>query len=140
MGLFSLSMWRCKFTFTLRQAVELSYAPRCVYNLWKCIYQGKDHLNIKLFIFAEMFSNCCLFVFFNFLFYIRVEMINNVVIVSGTKQRDSAIYIHVSILPQTPLPSRLPHNIKQSFLCYTVGPCWLTILNIALCICQSQSP
>ena len=29
------------------------------------------------------------------------------------------------ILPQTPLPSRLPRNMEQSSLCYTVGPCWL---------------
>ena len=53
---------------------------------------------------------------------------NNVVIVSGAQQRDSTIHIHVSILPQTPLPSRLPHNIEQSSLCCTVGPCWLSIL------------
>ena len=32
--------------------------------------------------------------------------------------------------PPTPVPSRLPHNIEQSSLCYTVGPCWLSILNI----------
>ena len=32
-------------------------------------------------------------------------------------------YIHMySILPQTPLPSRLPYNIAQSSLHYTVGP------------------
>ena len=31
---------------------------------------------------------------------------NNVVIVSGGQQRDSAIHIQISILPQTPLPSR----------------------------------
>ena len=48
---------------------------------------------------------------------------------------DSAIHIHVSILLQTFLPSRLPHNIKQSYLCYTVGPCWLSILNIEACTC-----
>ena len=24
--------------------------------------------------------------------------------------------------------------------CYTVGPCWLSILNIAVCTCQSQIP
>ena len=41
-------------------------------------------------------------------------------IVSGGQQRDSAIDVHVSILPQTPLPSRLPHNIKWISLCYTV--------------------
>ena len=31
-------------------------------------------------------------------------------IVPGGQQRDSALHVHVSILPQTPLPSRLPHN------------------------------
>lgn len=41
------------------------------------------------------------------------------------------MHIHVAILPQTPLPSWLPHNNEQSSLCYTVGPCWLSILNIA---------
>ena len=39
--------------------------------------------------------------------------------------------IHASILPQTRLPSRLPHNTEQSSLCYTVG--WLSILNTAVC-------
>ena len=51
-------------------------------------------------------------------------------IVSDEQWRDSAIHIHVSILPQTPLPSRLPHNTDQSSICYTVGPCWLFILFI----------
>ena len=58
-------------------------------------------------------------------------MINNVVIVSGEQRRGSAIHIHVSILPQGPLPSRLPHDIEQSFMCYSAGPCCLPILNIA---------
>ena len=31
------------------------------------------------------------------------------------------------------------HNIEQSFLCYTVCPCWLSILNIVECTCQSQT-
>ena len=66
-------------------------------------------------------------------------MINNVVIVSGGQQRDSGIHIYVSILPQTPLPSRLSHNIKQSSLSYMVGPCWLFILNIAVCMCPFQT-
>jgi hypothetical protein len=52
------------------------------------------------------------------------------VTVLGEQQRDSATHIHVSILPQTPLPSRLPYNIEQSSICYTVGPCWLFILFI----------
>ena len=43
-------------------------------------------------------------------------------IVSDAQQSDSAIQVHVSILPQTPLPSKLPYNIEQSTLCYTVRP------------------
>ena len=52
--------------------------------------------------------------FLNFLFCTGEWLTNNAVIVSGEQQRDSAIRIHVSILPQTLLPSRLPHNIEQS--------------------------
>ena len=44
--------------------------------------------------------------------------------------RTMAIHMYVSILPQIPLLSRLPHNIEHSSLCYTVGPYWLSILNI----------
>ena len=49
--------------------------------------------------------------------------------------------MHVSILPQTPLPLpfRLSHNVEQSSLCYTVGPCWLSILNIEMCSVQLSS-
>ena len=43
-------------------------------------------------------------------------------IVLGEEWRDSVIHIHVSILPQTPLPSRLPYNIRKSSLCYTEAP------------------
>ena len=50
---------------------------------------------------------------FYFLFCIVVQPINNVMIVSGRQQRGSVI--HVCIFPQIPLPSRLPHNIEQSF-------------------------
>ena len=41
--------------------------------------------------------------------------------------------------PQTPLLSRLPHNIEQSSTCYMVSPFWLSILNIAVCTWASQS-
>ena len=73
-------------------------------------------------------------IFLNFLFCIGIQPTHNIVIVSGGQQRDSAIRVHVSILPQTSLPSRLPHNIEQNSLCYIVRPCWLSILNIAECI------
>ena len=53
--------------------------------------------------------------------------INNVVIVSSEKQRGSAGHMHVSILPQTALPSRLPHNTEQSSVCCAVGHCCVYI-------------
>ena len=47
-------------------------------------------------------------------------MIDNIVIISDGQKRDSAIYTHVSILPQSPLPSRLPHIIEwNSFGLYS---------------------
>ena len=67
-------------------------------------------------------------------------MINDVVLVSGVQQSDSVIHIHASILFQILFPFRLLQNIEQSSVCYTVGPCWLSNLNIAVCTCQSQTP
>ena len=63
------------------------------------------------------------FYFWTLLLHIGVELIKNVVMVAGA-QSDSALHIHASVLPQTPLPSRLPHDTGQSSLCYTAGPCW----------------
>ena len=78
------------------------------------------------------------FIFFKtFKFYVGIQLINNVVIVLGEQQRDSAIHIHASVLSQTPLSSRLPHNVEQSSLCQRVSPCWLSILSIAVCTCAS---
>ena len=54
------------------------------------------------------------------------------VIVSGGQHRDSTTHVHVSILPQTLLPSRLPRNPGQGSLCHTGGHCWLSVLNITL--------
>ena len=34
--------------------------------------------------------------------------------------------------PPNSLPSRLAHNIEQSSMCYTIGFCWLSILNLPL--------
>ena len=57
-------------------------------------------------------------------------MIYNVVLFSGVQENDSVIHIYTSILFQILSPIRLLHNIEQSSLCYTVGPCLLSILNI----------
>ena len=53
---------------------------------------------------------------------------------------DSALCYTYLQSPQTPLPSRAPHNTEQSSMCHTVVPCWLSILNIAVCTCSSQTP
>ena len=63
--------------------------------------------------------------FFSSLFCTGMQSVNTVVIVSGEQQRDSVIHAHAPILLQTSLPSRLPHPIEESALCYMVGPCWL---------------
>ena len=55
------------------------------------------------------------------------RLTNNVEIQSGEQPRNSALHIHVSILPQTLLPSSLPHNIEQHFMCYKLSSCWLSI-------------
>ena len=41
---------------------------------------------------------------------------------------------------QYSFPIRLLQNTEQSSLWYTVGPCWLSILNMAPCTCQSHAP
>ena len=46
---------------------------------------------------------------------------------SRTRLKQLSRHMH---FPQTPLPCRQPHNIEQYSLCYTGGPCWLSILNI----------
>ena len=78
-------------------------------------------------------------IFLRFLFCIGVQLVDNVVLVSGEQRRDSAIHIHVSNLPQSPFPSRLPHDIEQSSIRSRVGP-WFSIVNIAVCTRPSQTP
>ena len=68
---------------------------------------------------------------FIFLAYVGAQPISNIVIVSGEQQRSSATHIHVSILCQSPLPSRLAHNTEQGSLCYAVGPCWLMQISLS---------
>ena len=63
----------------------------------------------------------------------------HILIASGEQQMDSAIHVHVSIVPQIPPSSSLLRNIEQSSVYYTVGLCWLSILNIAVRTCQYQT-
>ena len=56
-------------------------------------------------------------------------------LVSGVQQSDSCIYSFQIILSFI-----LLHNTEWNFLCYTLGSCWLSILNRAVCTCQPQTP
>ena len=46
----------------------------------------------------------------------------------------SYTYIYIYFF-QILLPYKLSQNIERSSLCDTVGPCWLSILYIVVCIC-----
>ena len=45
------------------------------------------------------------------------------------------MHIYVSIL----FPYKLLRNLEYRSLCDAVGLCWLSILNIVVCKCQSQT-
>ena len=82
--------------------------------------------NLDLMASGSRFSGSFyLFIFKMFYFILEYSQLT-MLCVSGGQQRDSAIHIHISILPQTPLPSRLLHNIEQGSMCSTVGPCGLS--------------
>ena len=53
----------------------------------------------------------------------------------AVQQSDSVIHVHKSTLFQILSPYRLLQNTELSSLCYTVGPSWLSILYIVVCIC-----
>ena len=78
-------------------------------NFWTPPELEYSFLFLLLFNFFSYFQNISILFFQfvkklqNFLFYIGVYPINNVVIVWSGQQRDSAIPIHEFILPQTPL-------------------------------------
>lgn len=59
------------------------------------------------------------FLFFNFLFYISVELAAHVALVSGARHSDSAIHRRVSMLFQILFPFRSLQRIEQSPLCST---------------------
>ena len=56
--------------------------------------------------------------FFNFLDFIGMQFIYNVVLVSAVQQSESIIHIHISILFQILFPYRSLQRIEQGSLCY----------------------
>ena len=76
--------------------------------------------------------------FFHFLFlsgYSRLTMLGQFQVNSEGEQP----YTCIHSLPNS-TPMQVPYNIEQSPMCYIVDPCWLSILNIAVCTSPSQTP
>ena len=71
--------------------------------------------------------------FFNLLFILYWSTVS--VLVSGVQQIDSVIHIHLPFFVRFCSLYRLLQNIEQSSLCYTGGPCSVSILYIVACIC-----
>ena len=60
------------------------------------------------------------------------------VCVCGEQWRGVCVCVCVSILPQISL-IQVTRNIGKSSMCYTVGPYWLCISNMAVGTCPSQT-
>ena len=73
-----------------------------------------------------------LFLFKNIVF-IEVELIYNVVPVSPVQHSDSVIHIQTFFF-HILFHYGLSQDIEYSSLCYTAGPCCLSILYIIVCI------
>ena len=58
----------------------------------------------------------------------------SVVVASSAQQSDSVIHIHISIPFRILCFYRLLQNIEYSSTCYIVGPHWLFILYMVVCI------
>ena len=72
---------------------------------------------------------------FIFKIFIEIYLIYNAVLVSNVQQSDSIIHKYTNIfLFYILLHYRLLQDIEYSSLCYIVGPCWLPILYIVVCI------
>ena len=65
-------------------------------------------------------------------YFIEVQLIYNVVLISTVQQSDSVIHIYIFFFIFFSI--MVYHKIEYSSLCYTVGPCCLSILYIIVCI------
>ena len=86
-------------------------------------------------IFLIFFLLHCLLILYFLIYFIEVWLIYSVLLLSVVKHSDSVIHIYISILFHIPFCYGLLHDTEYSSLCYTVGPCYLFILYIIVCIC-----
>ena len=89
----------------------------------------------------------CILIFFWFFFieglgvfsktFTEVQLIYNIVLVPGVQQ---AVQFYIYFIFQILFLYSLFQDIEQSPLCSTVGPCYLSILYIVVCIFSFQTP
>ena len=117
--------------YSLSNYIEMNTLVTIIHNKKQDISSTPYKLH---FIFKARTENLSLFFsLWTFYFCIGVWVINNAVIVSGEQWRDSVIHMHVFILPKLPSHPGCHATLSRESLYYTVGSCWLSILNIALC-------
>ena len=76
----------------------------------------------------------------SFKIFVGIQLLYSAVVVSAIQQNKSAPCVHTAPPFWTSLPSRSPQGTEWDSLCYTVGYHQLSILYMAVYICQSQSP
>ena len=74
----------------------------------------------------------CICFFFKTLF-IEKQLNYNAVLITVVQQRNSII--HICILFYILFYYVLSENVEYNSLCYTVAPCYLSVLYIIICIC-----
>ena len=130
-------------TWTICHRTIDTYSFICLHSL-NIMYMGFIHIvkgNCKWQFFFLRIHNVYPFLIFKRTGFLRYNshIINSSILkciiqwlplLQGSYYFFPVIHMHVSILVQILFPFRLLHNIKQSSLWYTVGPCWLSILNI----------
>ena len=75
--------------------------------------------------------------------YWPLSLVHSILLVSGIEHSDYVIYkcAYIYIYSVETLSHyRLLQDIGYSFLCYTVGPCWFSILSIIMCLFYPQPP
>ena len=87
---------------------------------------------VKYMLKLEKYSSRS-FPFLLFLFYTGRGLITNV---SGVKQSDAVVQVSILFQILSPLGY---YRILSRVPCVMVGPCWLSVLNIAVYICQSHT-
>ena len=100
---------------------------------WPKDETGWIYLNYRGVTNPTFFPRLTVFWSILYIFFIEVELIYNVALVSAVEPSDSVIHVFAHYFLFFSI--MVYHRILTMVLCYTVGPCRLSSLNVADCIC-----